>query len=96
MEARRLKISERVAESDARAGWNGGQDANMIDELKKLFAGKPGSCSLAFELISSEGAVRDFASRSAGAGDQDWFGLFASCVGRTLFNGGARVVLFGI
>jgi DNA polymerase-3 subunit alpha len=35
----------------------GAMDANLIDELKKLFAGKPGSCSLAFELISSEGAV---------------------------------------
>ena len=32
-------------------------DSNIIDELKKLFAGKPGSCSIAFDLISSEGAV---------------------------------------
>ncbi len=32
-------------------------DANIIDELKKLFAGKPGSCSIAFDLISSEGAI---------------------------------------
>src|SRR5712671_615534 len=32
-------------------------DANIIDELKNLFAGKPGSCSIAFDLISSEGAI---------------------------------------
>src|SRR5712691_10030877 len=32
-------------------------DANILDELKKLFAGKPGSCCIAFDLISSEGAV---------------------------------------
>ena len=32
-------------------------DARLLDELKQLFIGKPGSCSLAFELISSEGAM---------------------------------------
>ena len=32
-------------------------DAAKLDELKQLFASKPGSCSVAFDLISSEGAV---------------------------------------
>ena len=32
-------------------------DAQTLDELKQLFASKPGSCSVAFDLISSEGAV---------------------------------------
>src|SRR5258708_24350980 len=31
-------------------------DANILDDLKKLFAGKQGSCSIAFDLSSSEGA----------------------------------------
>ena len=30
-------------------------DAAKLDELKELFASKPGSCSVAFDLISSEG-----------------------------------------
>ena len=32
-------------------------DDRVLDELKELFAGKPGSCAVAFDLISSEGAV---------------------------------------
>jgi DNA polymerase-3 subunit alpha len=32
-------------------------DSQKIDELKQLFVSKPGSCSVAFDLISSEGAV---------------------------------------
>ncbi|MGD0907182.1 MAG: DNA polymerase III subunit alpha [Candidatus Acidiferrales bacterium] len=32
-------------------------DSKKIDELKQLFVGKPGSCSVSFDLISSEGAV---------------------------------------
>ncbi len=32
-------------------------DAAKLDELKQLFASKPGSCSVAFDLISSEGEV---------------------------------------
>jgi hypothetical protein len=49
----------------------GAMDANMIDELKKLFAGKPGSCSLAFELISSEGAVATLQADQRVRADQD-------------------------
>jgi DNA polymerase-3 subunit alpha len=32
-------------------------DAAKLDELKQLFASKPGSCSVAFDLISSDGEV---------------------------------------
>jgi DNA polymerase-3 subunit alpha len=32
-------------------------DAGKLDELKQLFASKPGSCSVSFDLISSEGEV---------------------------------------
>ncbi len=32
-------------------------DGQILDELKKLFVSKPGSCSVAFDLISSEGAT---------------------------------------
>jgi DNA polymerase-3 subunit alpha len=32
-------------------------DGQVMDELKKLFVRKPGSCSVAFDLISSEGAT---------------------------------------
>src|ERR1700692_2572813 len=31
-------------------------DTRILDELKALFAGKPGSCAVTFDLISSEGA----------------------------------------
>src|SRR5579872_4106309 len=46
-------------------------DANVIDELKKLFAGKPGSCSIAFDLISSEGAIATLQADQRVRPDQD-------------------------
>ena len=46
-------------------------DANIIDELKKLFAGKPGSCSIAFDLISSEGAIATLQADQRVRPDQD-------------------------
>jgi hypothetical protein len=46
-------------------------DANIIDELKKLFAGKPGSCSVAFDLISSEGAIATLQADQRVCPDQD-------------------------
>src|SRR3984893_3727493 len=46
-------------------------DANIIDELKKLFAGKPGSCSIAFDLISSEGSVATLQADQRVRPDQD-------------------------
>src|SRR6202795_1956863 len=32
-------------------------DDRVLDELKELFAGKPGPCAVAFDLVSSDGAV---------------------------------------
>ena len=32
-------------------------DPRILDELKRLFVSKPGSCSVAFDLISPEGAI---------------------------------------
>jgi len=32
-------------------------DARTLDELKQLFVSNPGSCSVAFDLVSSEGAI---------------------------------------
>jgi hypothetical protein len=32
-------------------------DAALLDELKELFATRPGSCSVAFDLVSPEGEV---------------------------------------
>jgi DNA polymerase-3 subunit alpha len=46
-------------------------DANIIEELKKLFAGKPGSCSIAFDLISSEGAIATLQADQRVRPDQD-------------------------
>jgi len=46
-------------------------DANIIDELKRLFAGKPGSCSIAFDLISSEGAIATLQADQRVRPDQD-------------------------
>jgi DNA polymerase-3 subunit alpha len=72
MEARRLEdIGARPPNLMRVRVEMGAMDANMIDELKKLFAGKPGSCSLAFELISSEGAVATLQADQRVRADQD-------------------------
>jgi DNA polymerase-3 subunit alpha len=46
-------------------------DVNILDELKELFAGKPGSCSIAFDLISPEGAVATLRADQRVRADQD-------------------------
>jgi DNA polymerase III subunit alpha len=46
-------------------------DTAKLDELKELFASKPGSCSVAFDLISSEGAVATFRADQRVRADQD-------------------------
>jgi hypothetical protein len=46
-------------------------DAKVLDELKQLFASKPGSCSVAFDLISSEGAVATLRSDQRIRADAD-------------------------
>jgi len=72
MEARRLEdIGARPPNLMRVRVEMGAMDANLIDELKKLFAGKPGSCALAFELISSEGAVATLQADQRVRADQE-------------------------
>jgi DNA polymerase-3 subunit alpha len=49
----------------------GAVDGRILDELKHLFAGKPGSCAVAFDLISSEGAVATLRADQRVRADQD-------------------------
>jgi len=92
MEARRLEDIGARRESHARARGDGAVDANLIDELKKLFAGKPGSCSLAFELISSEGAVATLQADNGYGRTRNGAGCSQIVWGRCGAVGGARVV----
>ena len=46
-------------------------DAQILDELKQLFVSKPGSCSVAFDLISSEGAVATLCADQRIRADRD-------------------------
>ncbi len=58
MDARKLEDIGQRAPGVMRVRVNIGHlDATIMDELKQLFVNKPGSCSVAFDLISPEGAV---------------------------------------
>jgi DNA polymerase-3 subunit alpha len=46
-------------------------DPGILDELKQLFVSKPGSCSVAFDLISSEGEVATLRADQRIRADQD-------------------------
>jgi DNA polymerase-3 subunit alpha len=46
-------------------------DPRILDELKSLFAGKPGSCAVTFDLISSEGSVATLRADQRVRPDQD-------------------------
>ena len=46
-------------------------DAGVLDELKELFINKPGPCAVAFDLISSEGAVATLRADQRVRADQD-------------------------
>ncbi len=46
-------------------------DNRKLDELKQLFVSKPGSCSVAFDLISSEGIVATLRADQRVKADQD-------------------------
>jgi DNA polymerase-3 subunit alpha len=46
-------------------------DAGKLDELKELFMNKPGSCSVAFDLVSSEGAVATLRADQRVSADQE-------------------------
>src|ERR1700681_4890045 len=46
-------------------------DAGVLDELKELFTNKPGSCSVAFDLVSPEGAVATLRADQRVRADQE-------------------------
>jgi len=46
-------------------------DAGVLDELKELFASRPGSCSVAFDLVSPEGAVATLRADQRVKADQE-------------------------
>jgi DNA polymerase III subunit alpha len=46
-------------------------DPNILDELKELFASNPGSCSVAFDLVSAEGAVATLRADQRVKADQE-------------------------
>jgi DNA polymerase-3 subunit alpha len=46
-------------------------DAGVLDELKELFANRPGSCSVAFDLVSPEGAVATLRADQRVRADQE-------------------------
>jgi DNA polymerase-3 subunit alpha len=46
-------------------------DLQKLDELKKLFVGKPGSCSVAFNLISPEGDIATLEANQRVRADQE-------------------------
>ena len=46
-------------------------DAGVLDELKELFVNKPGSCSVAFDLVSAEGAVATLRADQRVRADQE-------------------------
>ena len=46
-------------------------DPNVLDELKQLFVTKPGSCSVAFDLVSPEGEVATLRADQRVKADQD-------------------------
>ena len=46
-------------------------DAGILDELKELFTNKPGSCSVAFDLVSPEGAVATLRADQRVRADQE-------------------------
>jgi DNA polymerase-3 subunit alpha len=72
MEARRLEdIGQRPPNLMRVRVDMAAMDANILDELKVLFAGKPGSCSIAFDLISPEGAVATLQADQRVRADQD-------------------------
>jgi DNA polymerase III subunit alpha len=49
----------------------GALDAGVLDELKELFINKPGSCAVAFDLVSAEGAVATLRADQRVRADQD-------------------------
>jgi len=72
MDARKLEDMGQRAPGVMRVRVNLGEvDPGVIDELKELFTNKPGSCAVAFDLISPEGAVATLRADQRVRADQE-------------------------
>jgi DNA polymerase III subunit alpha len=72
MDARKLEDMGQRAPGVMRVRVNLGQvDPGVLDELKELFINKPGSCAVAFDLISAEGAVATLRADQRVRADQE-------------------------
>jgi hypothetical protein len=72
MDARKLEDLGQRPPSVMRVRVNlGALDAGVLDELKELFTNKPGSCSVAFDLVSPEGAVATLRADQRVRADQE-------------------------
>jgi len=58
-------------------------DFGKLDELKELFASKPGSCAVAFDLVSSKEPSPRCAPISACRRTKNWSEIFAGCAAKT-------------
>ena len=65
-------------------------DAQVLDELKKLFAAKPGSCAVAFDLISPEGAMATLRADQRVRPDQELVGEVCRLCGENAVQLDAR------
>ncbi len=72
MDARKLEDMGQRPPGVMRVRVNlGAMDAGVLDELKELFTNKPGSCSVAFDLVSPEGAVATLRADQRVRADQE-------------------------
>jgi DNA polymerase-3 subunit alpha len=72
MDARKLEDMGQRAPGVMRVRVNLGEvDPGVLDELKELFTNKPGSCAVAFDLISPEGAVATLRADQRVRADQE-------------------------
>jgi DNA polymerase III subunit alpha len=72
MDARKLEEIRQRVPGVMRVRVNlSAMDAGVLDELKELFTNRPGSCSVAFDLISSEGAVATLRADQRVRADQE-------------------------
>ena len=72
MDARKLEDIGPRAPGVMRVRVNiGSLDATLMDELKQLFVNKPGSCAVAFDMVSPEGAVATLRADQRVRADQE-------------------------
>ncbi len=72
MDARKLEdIAERAPSMMRVRVEMAALDSRKLDELKELFAGKPGPCAVAFDIVSAEGAVATLRADSRVRADEE-------------------------